>query len=67
MGCGEVDAKDKFIREETPKWCVHGELHIRMKPIPVEIMIRITLRCGIVGWVMVNWTIVSGSKTIVVT
>ena len=67
MGCGEVDVKDNFTREETQKWCVYGEPHIRMKPIAVEIMIRITGRYGIVGWVMVNWAIVSGSRTMEVT
>ena len=67
MRCGEVDVNDKFIREGTPKRCVYGEIHIRMKPTAVEIMNRMTWRCGIVRWVMVSWTIVSGSKIIVVT
>ena len=67
MRCGEVDVNDKFIREGAPKRCVYGEILIRMKPTVVEIMNRMTWRCGIVGWVMVSWTIVSGSKIIVVT
>ena len=66
MGCGEVDVKDKFIRKGTLKWCVYGEIHIRMKLTAVEIMNRITWRCEIVAWVMVSWTRVSGSKITVV-
>ena len=41
MGCGEVDVKDKFIREGNLKWCVHGKIHIRMKPTAVKITKRI--------------------------
>ena len=34
-----MDVKDKFIRNRISKFCVYGEIHIRMKPTAVEIMI----------------------------
>ena len=67
VGCGQVDVKDKLIRVGTPKWCVWGKIHIRMKPTAVEIMNRMTSSCVIVRWVMVSWTKVFGKKIMVVT